>query len=210
MASKILFTESAEGVVSITNCTNCLFSIECSEFGCECNSLGADEVASNASAAENVTWWNTEDVEICCNSLSSTAATTLLADLLDYSYSQQLSLKKCHELVAPDETRWLTVYGLQELFATADRTSTYTSKIFDLRDDAEDFSDQSQEYRDYHVAFIQMNTLHGEVNMKSWSIVEELQHENQTQTLTDALARSPDIIRSKVDGTFMWTPIYGV
>lgn len=208
-AVKLLFSESG-GEITIKNCSNCLFSIECNEITCQCVTLTSEEVSQLASADRNVTWWYSEELEICCNSLTSPTAQQTLADLLDYAYLPQLGLKQCHTLATADKSQWLTIFGLRELYMTAARDSTFTSKTFDLRAEDEDLSDLSQEYRDHHIAFLARNTVDGELNMRSWSIVDEVGNANTAQMVETAVARSPDVIRAKADGRFMWTPIYGV
>lgn len=207
LATKFIFDDNQQSI-GIQNCTGCRGS-QCNRVSCSCTFVDWVDLKDLAGSASGVSWWNEDELEICCQSQTSQVAQEMLGYLLDFSYTPKLRLILCDHLTTTDG--WFVIYGLQELFVAADSSSAHPQNTFDLQaENIRDFSHLSQEYRDHHIVFLGSSTLKGEAKMRSWSIVNELHSPNFSQTVAQAVARSPDAIRAKADGKFMWTTLYGV
>ncbi|XP_076804627.1 uncharacterized protein LOC143448676 isoform X1 [Clavelina lepadiformis] len=213
--SLILLNEdtSSGEATGIQNCT-CPFSLPCTASPsfvtviCSCvatEASGIATVASDASDGNHFTWWYTDSLTICCNSMSSDSAKTLLDNLLDFSFQTRLTLGYCGGLISTT-IDVLTIYGLQEVALQTDTSANYPNQYVEMTQTDE--GDESRNYRDHHIAFLSKNSYDGDLKLQSWSVVSSIYDDQLTDTMNDALLRAPDSVRGKSDGNVMMTPIY--
>jgi len=203
--------DSTTNETTVNNCS-CSAEFPCGRVLRRCSSceeVNASAIADVASANESVTWWYDDPLVICCESALADSAKTTLEHLLNFAHVTSLKLRQCHNLASAAASDVITVYGLTEIRLQADPSSShYPDKWFDLNDGS-DHTDTSSAYRDYHIAFLSGSLIDDSLPMKSWSYVASILDDNMTDTVATALARSPETIKSKLDGTYMFTPIYG-
>ena len=216
-AALLMFEPDSSGVVnSVSNCS-CIFGsptctstpLLASPF-CTCTSVAATDIADDSDSARSslsVSWWNSDKLTICCQSTTSSSAKQVLDNLIDFSYTEKLSLDHCEGLVSSTE-QYLTVYGLQEVSIQTDVSANNPTQFLSMTDT--DFAltnKRSREYRDHHIAFIDVSLLTGNVEMKSWSIWA-YPEEAESSLLQASFNRAPLPIASTLEGTLMYTLIY--
>ena len=220
-AALVMFSLDSSGadVDGIRNCSCFIGSPTCSSTAllnspfCTCVLSTVDAIASSAGrakASNTVSWWNADVMEpltICCESTSTAAASQLLNNLIDFSYTSRLTLHHCEGLVPSTEMHF-TIYGLQEVSIQTVTNANNPTQFISMTDTDHALTNKrSREFRDFHIAFVDKSLLDGNLEMKSWSVWVFPEDVN-SEFLQAAIDRAPSSVLSKSDGIIMFTPIY--